>query len=167
MATSKKVKELTPVIKSEDLALKVGVVEMGNIGQTSAVITDEVKLVEMPKSEIEKLFNTGVIEVKTPEIEKTEEEKILDYVANSNLEKVDLTPLIKSLYPMVTFSEPAKYLQHQESKRLKLLFSKMVQDGSVKLESELYTRLGSPYWIEGDTKTKHHTIESTKIVAVK
>ena len=99
--------------------------------------------------------------------EKTEEEKILDYVANSNLEKVDLTPLIKSLYPMVTFSEPAKYLQHQESKRLKLLFSKMVQDGSVKLESELYTRLGSPYWIEGDTKTKHHTIESTKIVAVK
>jgi len=100
-------------------------------------------------------------------VEKTEEEKILDYVANSNSEKVDLTPVIKSLYPMATFSEPAKYLQQLESKRLRALIGKMKSEGDLVLENDSYINLGSPYWIGSDPKTRHHSIESIKIVAVK
>jgi len=158
MAKSTKVKvekEMKPIVKSEDLIIKGDVVILDDKTEPNNLIFDNIdasiKLIE-PLKGVE---------------EKTEEQKIVDYVANSNSEKVDLTPVIKSLYPMATFSEPAKYLQQLESKRLKALIGKMKSEGNLVLENDSYMNLGSPYWIGSDPKTRYHSIESIKIVAVK
>jgi len=164
MAKSTKVKvekEMKPIVKSEDLMIKGDVVIPDDKTEPDNPIFDKKEVFDNVDTSIKFIEPLKGVE------EKTEEQKIVDYVANSNSEKVDLTPVIKSLYPMATFSEPAKYLQHLESKRLKALIGKMKSEGNLVLENDSYINLGSPYWIEGDTKTKHHSIESVKIIAVK
>lgn len=106
------------------------------------------------------------IKTKEEVIELTEEQKIMEYIDNHNSDKVDLAPVIKSLYPMPTQSAPAVYLQQGESKRLRGLLGKMKADGSISIDDS-YLKLGSFYYVDGDTKTKYHNIETVKVIASK
>ncbi len=99
--------------------------------------------------------------------EKTEQQRILDYIANSHSDKVDLAPLLKSLYPLPSYSEPAIYLQQGESKRLRGVLIDMAAKGEVVFEDETYLKLGKNHWLDADAKTKSWNIDTLKIVAKK
>lgn len=99
--------------------------------------------------------------------EPTKEQKIINYIAGSKTEKVDLVPLLKSLYPLATHSEPAAYQHQGEAKRLRVMLQQMVADGKIVMYDDNYKKLGTNYYAENDPKTKFHTIDSVKIVAVK
>lgn len=99
--------------------------------------------------------------------EKTEQQKIMDYVANSHSEVVELSPILRSLYPLPTYASPAVYLQQGESKRLMGLLSAMKQDGELSLTNDQYLKLGKSYWVESDTKTRHYNIDTVKVFAIK
>lgn len=109
--------------------------------------------------------------VKNPENvyheEPTKEQKIINYVSASNTEKVDLVPVLKSLYPLATFSEPAVWQHQGEAKRLRVMLEQMVADGKITMYDENYKKLGHHFYGETDTKTKYHTLDSVKIIAVK
>ncbi len=126
------------------------------------------KEVKVPMPDTKEFAKIEPIPIKViPQEEKTDEQKVLDYVANSHSEKVDLTPLIRSLYPVASFAEPAKYLQQQESKKIKNLIGKLKFEGRLVLENDSYLKLGSPYWHDSDPKTRHYTVDSVKIIAIK
>ncbi len=99
--------------------------------------------------------------------EKTEQQRILDYISNSHSDKVDLAPLLKSLYPLPSYSEPAIYLQQGESKRLRGVLIDMAAKGEVVFEDETYLKLGKNHWLDADAKTKSWNIDTLKIVAKK
>lgn len=99
--------------------------------------------------------------------EPTKEQKIINYIANSPTEKVDLVPLLKSLYPLATFSEPAAYQHQNEAKRLRVMLMEMVADRRITMYDDNYLKLGRNFYAENDPKTRYHTIDSVKIIAVK
>ncbi len=99
--------------------------------------------------------------------EPTKEQKIINYVANSQTQNVDLVPLLKSLYPLVSHSEPAMYKHQNESKRLRVMLQRMVAEGTLVMLDEQYLKLGTHFYADGDTRTQYHTIDSVKIIAVK
>lgn len=105
----------------------------------------------------------------TPEVEQelTVEQKIVNYIDGSNGTEVDLVPFLKSLYPTPYHGHPAQYLQQSESKRLRVLLSTMKSQNLIALKDESFMRLGAGYYTDGDTKTKHYTIENLKIIATK
>lgn len=99
--------------------------------------------------------------------EPTKEQKIINYISASNTEKVDLVPLLKSLYPLATHSEPAMYQHQAEAKRLRVMLMQMVADGKIVMNDDAYQNLGRHFYAENDSKTKFHTLDSVKIIAIK
>jgi len=171
MATSKKVKKekvaepiITPI---EETAF-----EVDKVAKKHEVLP-EVKIPEIQIMGVEesKIYKDKLIEHHIEKYAqvvegKTEEQKIVDYVANSHSETVELSPILRSLYPVVSFAEPAKYLHQMESKRIKGLLDKMKNEGLLKLTNDSYLKLGGNYY-GNDTKTKHWNIDTVKIVAIK
>lgn len=126
-------------------------------GQTTKDVTIE-KEKPMPKVEnIESVYHE----------EPTKEQKIINYVSGAKSEKVDLVPLLKSLYPMASHNEPAIYHYQGEAKRLRALLEKMVAEGKITMLDEGYEKLGRNFYSDNDPKTKFHTLDSVKIIAVK
>lgn len=99
--------------------------------------------------------------------EPTKEQKIINYISGAKNEKVDLVPLLKSLYPMASHNEPAMYHHQGEAKRLRVLLEKMVAEGKLTMLDEGYDKLGRNFYQGDDPKTKFHTLDSVKIIAVK
>lgn len=126
-------------------------------GQTTPEPTVEKEKAATPVKDVENVYKE----------EPTKEQKIINYVANSNTENVDLVPLLKSLYPLVSHSEPAMYKHQNESKRLRVMLQRMVAEGTLVMFDEQYLKLGTHFYADNDTKTQYHTIDSVKIIAVK
>ncbi len=98
--------------------------------------------------------------------EPTKEQKIINYIAGSKTQNVDLVPLLKSLYPIATHTDSATYRNQGEAKRLRILLEKMVGEGQITMLDDGYQKLGRHFYGE-DTKTQFHTLDSVKIIAVK
>lgn len=97
----------------------------------------------------------------------TKDQQIINYIAGSKTGQVDLVPFLKSLYPLATHSEPAMYKHQNESKKLRIMLQDMAAQGKITMVDDNYLQLGKPFYSENDPKTKYHTIDSVKIVAVK
>lgn len=158
------------------MAKAIKVKEEKTITETQTPTTSTKKEVELPVEQLEEPFKKDPIvsvevEVATNKIkvqeELTPEEKIMKYVEEAHSDTVDLVPVLRSLYPMPTFAEPAGYLLQNESKKIKFLLECMVKGGKLKLLDDTYLLLGKPYWKDGGANTQHHTINSLKIMAVK
>lgn len=112
-----------------------------------------------------------VLETKVPIAqaiaELTDEEKLLNFIAGSVSNPVDIIPLLRSLYPMPNFQQPAAYLNNGESKKIKGLLDKMIKEGKLLLTDNTYLRLGSFYHDGEQQVTKHHNINTLKIFANK
>jgi len=158
MAKSSKVK----VVKEKEVLVNTGVL-MQDVFTATDIITPESSGVDTTVTLPPSVHLN--LEIKPVE-EKTEEQKIVDYIANSHSDRIELAPILRSLYPVVSFAEPAKYLQQSESKRLKGLLAKMKSDGLITLESDSYLKLGQFYY-DHETKTRHWDINKVKIVAIK
>lgn len=131
------------------------------IGQTSAILTDEVKVIEIPLSEaIERGFVKDVVEL-------SKEERIINFMDTRSDGEVKMNDFLKSLYPLPTSSSPAAYLRQGESRSLRGLLTKMQQEGKILFADSQYRKLGDFYYVDGDTETKYHNILTVQIVAKK
>jgi len=128
--------------------------ETVQIGQTSAVLTEEVKLVEIPKSEA---IERGFIK-EDPKEELSMEEKIVNFFNSREAGTVKMNDFLKSLYPLPKFNEPAEYLRQGRSKELKGILTKLQAEGKILLADNNHLKLGSFYYTDGDTQTKYHNI---------
>lgn len=91
------------------------------------VTISEVEPIEVPVAALQATVESNpapIVIIPQVAEEKTDEQKIIDYIQNAHSEKVELSPILKSLYPVTTFPIPPKYLMQGESKRIKSLLSK-------------------------------------------
>ncbi len=98
--------------------------------------------------------------------EPTKEQKIINYIAGSKTQSVDLVPLLKSLYPIASHTDSATYRNQGEAKRLRVMLERMVAERQITMLDDSYQKLGKHFYGE-DTKTQFHTLDSVKIIAVK
>jgi len=144
------------------------------VSNEAPAITNEVIETPEPKVDIEIKEETKATQdamtplkgdVVTEEV--SEEQRLLDYISNAHSERVELNPFLKSLYPLPTFQQPALWLDKGESKRIKMLLGKMQSENKISLVDDGYKKLGSFYYADGDTKTKHYNLDSVRIFALK
>lgn len=153
-------KKLKPVVSEEVEQPKEEVVE---VGQTSAVLTEEAVLVEIPVKEAVELK----LVPEKPKVELSKEEKIINFLESRGDGEFVINDFLKSLYPIPTYNMPAEYLRQGESKALKGLLTKMQAEGKISFVDNSYQKLGQFYYEGGDTQTKHYNILNVKIIAKK
>ncbi len=156
----KKSKEVEPILEEKKPEQVVNVFKENEEGEVDLVAQLPIK--EEPK-EIKPIPPIASVVID----ERTDEEKLLAYIANSHSEKIELNPFLKSLYPLPSFGVPPVYLQIGESKRMKLMIGNMVAKNLILVIDSSYLKLGSFYYAENDTKTRHHNLDTIKIYAVK
>lgn len=137
--------------------------EVVEVGQTSAVLTDEAVLVEIPVKEAVELK----LVPEKPKVELSKEEKIINFLESRGDGEFVINDFLKSLYPTPTYNMPAEYLRQGESKALKGLLTKMQAEGKISFVDNSYQKLGQFYYEGGDTQTKHYNILNVKIIAKK
>lgn len=160
------------------------------VGQTSANLTEEATLVEMPKSEavdkglvkefgeIKKLDLKEPLKSETIELgngitlvygaeDLSMEDKILNFIDSRPDGEIKMNDFLKSLYPLPKFNEPAVYLQQAKAKELKGVLAKLESEGKVSFVGNGHTKLGKFYYEGNDTVTKYHNILTTQIVVKK
>lgn len=144
--------------------------EVVEVGQTSAVLTEEAVLVEIPVKEygaIKQFQGANLYMDKLPKEELSKEERIINFLESRNDGEFVINDFLKSLYPIPTYSMPAEYLRQGESKALKGLLTKMQAEGKIAFVDNSYQKLGQFYYEGGDTQTKHYNILNVKIIAKK
>lgn len=104
---------------------------------------------------------------KKEDVVQTEEEKILSFIDSRSSGEIKLNPFLKSLYPLPSLAEPAKYLQMGESRRLRGLLDKMQSEGKIKLADDRYKSLGDGYYVGVEHKLAHYNLEDVEIVVKK
>jgi len=181
-ATSKKTVVTEPIVEQpkEETVL---------VGQTAAGLNEEMKLVEVPKSEaIEKgLFKEPIGRtMEQADKDLTEkgfvkvhewasgdlndlsmEDKIVNFITSRSDGEIKLNDFLKSLYPFPKFNEPAVYLQQAKAKELKGVLAKLEREGKVSFVGNGHTKLGKFYYEGNETVTKYHNILTVQIVVKK
>ncbi len=137
--------------------------EVVEVGQTSAVLTEEAVLVEIPVKEAVELK----LVPEKPKVELSKEERIINFLESRGDGEFVINDFLKSLYPTPTYNMPAEYLRQGESKALKGLLTKMQAEGKIAFVDNSYQKLGQFYYEGGDTQTKHYNILNVKIIAKK
>lgn len=97
-----------------------------------------------------------------PQPELTMEDKIVKFLEGKN-DFVKMNDFLKSLYPIPTMQNPAKWMQQQVSKTLKGLLDSMVKDGVIKISGDKHLQLGKPYYHGADQRQAHHNLTSIEI----
>jgi hypothetical protein len=167
--------------------------QMVQIGQTSGVLTEEVKLVEIPVEEFKEKFpnaevpklvteDNPVIEeikekapewasvpqIKKQEVELSNEEKIVAFIeSRTGGDTVRLNEFLKSLYPLPQRNEPPLWLNQGTSKQIKVLLSKMQADGLISIVNNTHELLGKFYHAGEQQITQHRNLNNVEILAKK
>jgi len=156
------------------------------VGNSSAIKTEPVVLVE------ETVETPEVAVAKTPEIveaepvvekaplniepvmeaehkERTEaitdltkEEKLVKFIENSTGKLVKINDFLKSLYPAAAYNEPPLWKQQIVSRQIRLMLSKMHNNGSIKIVNNIHSMLGDCYF-DAEGKAKHYDLDSLSV----
>jgi hypothetical protein len=95
--------------------------------------------------------------------EVSEEEKLLQFLQGKT-GWVRINELLKSLYGVPKFTEPAKWLQQGENKRLRGLLQRLIDEGKLTVKDSRHTQLGKFYYND-DNVQQHYNIHNTVIEA--
>lgn len=125
------------------------------------IINEEPIVVETPEPEPVKEEPTVVIEQET-----TMEQKIIDFIDSRGTGEVRMNEFIKSLYPPVSYANPAKWLELGENKRLRNTLDGLVKQGALRILNDMHLRLASIYY-DQEGRTNHHNLNTVQLVAVK
>jgi outer membrane biosynthesis protein TonB len=126
----------------------------------------KVTMVEAPKTEPK--AEKPKEEVKAAaEPQKSEEERILDYLKRGRGDFMPLNDFLKSLYPTPKFGETIQWNKQPESKRLKGLLTKLAAEKKIEISNNMHLNLGKFYYEHSDANqvTKYHSIATVNILA--
>jgi len=99
--------------------------------------------------------------------ERTDEQKIVDFVNSRPAGVVKLNDFLKSLYPPISFNSPAQYMQIGESKRLKKMLQDLHDSGEITIVNNSHSTLGKPYHHGEQQLSANHNIATVEIFAQK
>lgn len=93
--------------------------------------------------------------------------KILEFLNQKNKEGdyVKLNDFLKSLYPLSKNNEPPKWDKQSESKKIRVVLSKMQTEGLVVFKNNQHQFLGTHYYEGVNQVQKHRNLTDTIIEA--
>lgn len=153
------------------------------IGQSSSILTEEVKIAEMPKLEAVKIGLvkeeenlpevSSVGEIPTPVIvpepiskNAPMDEKIKNYIKSRGTKgDIKLNDFLKSLFPLPQFNEPPVWQLQHNSRVLRNLLEDMQNKGDIFIVENRHRQLGDHYYKSDTPVTQYHTLNSLEIIA--
>lgn len=140
----------TPVVEEPEVV----------VPNVQEVAPEEPKVVEQPKV-------PEIVQQPVAQTEKTFRERILDYIDGQPSGEIRINMFLKSLFPVPTFQQPAKWLDTGENKQLRDLLEKMSSDGEIIILNDSHRQLGKNYYVGDAQLRKNHTIDTVQIVVKK
>lgn len=95
--------------------------------------------------------------------EKTNSEKILDFVNGCEPGNYSMNEFLKSLYPKPINNEPPVYTNQHEAKKMRIILSELSDNKLVSFLDKNYMSLGRSFYEGEHQKQKHYTIANTEI----
>ena len=127
-------------------------------------VVDEVKAEVLPVVEAPSI---PVVEVKEEAVELSNEEKLLAYIEKSISNPVRINDFLKSLYPLQRFNDAPVWKQLGASKEMKVMLTRMSDEGKISIVGNSHLNLGKPYHHGEQQLSANYNLDNVVLLAQK